>query len=187
MNGGVQKAKLPQRIHEDFYDDKAVEKRRKNLEEAIKTYEAAAENASQQGGQSNSLRIFEMALRARVKAEERAGLVPKDEREILVEEAEKYLKNPELRWERTKHHKLGTIFQMPPQNERLPNLSGSTVRVLGFEHRGGLTDFPIPYSYYWCAYVLKNENPRWVQVPLSDYLNPANWRAPPTNPADSPY
>jgi hypothetical protein len=130
------------------------------------------------------MKAYRDAVRREVEAKRLAGHVSEEQRQGWVQLAEMLIERPDKRYDLVGHikHPMGTIYSPPPKDEIRPNPTGETVRVVAFKPGIGSIDCPVFGSYYWCCYVLKNDNPRWVDVPLADYLNPDNWRAPESKP-----
>lgn len=196
---GVSKIKARWPHPDDFLDRSARTKRNQNLEDAIGAQDAAISAALDEvvfhetdrvtrkdkigERRFRALKALVRETRNRIFAEQVVGMPGDDERAELEKMANRLIANPAKRYELTKHHTHGTIFKMPPKDERLLNPSGATARVLTCSAGGLRAEYPLPFSYYWCVDIIESgDDLRWVEVPLADYLNPANWHAPPTEP-----
>jgi hypothetical protein len=70
---------------------------------------------------------------------------------------------------------LGTFYTPPSQENKRKNLAGATVRILRFETVTGV-EYPTQFSEAWCQRLISGSTrPYWVDVPVADYINPANW------------
>ena len=182
---GVTKApRYHSNVRYDFNLDPKGKRRSTLLQEAIQSRKAMEKLVKACNADDESLAAYRDAVRREMQAERLAGHVSEEQRQEWVQLARLLIKLPEKRYALVGHinRPMGTIYSPPPKDEIRPNPTGETVRIVAFKPGLGSIDCPVYGSYYWCCYVLENDKPRWVDVPLANYLNPDNWRAPACKP-----